>query len=490
MSSEIWSMDAHEQALRIRSRELSPVEVLDAHLDRIDAVNPLLNAVVTFNDEARDQARTAEAAVMASEPLGPLHGVPFTVKDSFDTAGLRTTRGSLLFDAHVPAADATVVARMRGAGAVLLGKTNVPEFVLWAETDNRVFGPTVNPWDPDRTPGGSSGGEAAAIAAGLSPLGIGSDLSGSIRLPAHHCGIVGLKPTHGRVPMTGHWPETLQQYTHVGPLARSVRDVRLALSVIEGPDLHDWYSQHGTPAARRKALEDLRVGWVAGESFGPLDSDVAAAVEAAAQALGGVAASVTPVSVAVLDDTDFDLLTMDLYGAGGASFFDGVIGGRTDMLHEVLRVRLAHSGPGLAEYLAAEETVSRLRAELTTYFRDRDVLICPVVPVPAPLREQPFLRVGDRDMRSRSVLRATIPFDLSGHPAVSVPFGRSSEGLPIGVQVVGRRFADDTVLDVAEWLVQYVGQEVVAEPDVARFTVLEHSSAGRDNSTSSDKQEG
>ena len=165
----------------------------------------------------------------------PLHGVPFTIKDSIDTAGVRTTRGSKLFSDHVPGRDAEVVTRLRAAGGIPLAKTNLPDFALWWETDNLVFGRTVNPWDPDRTSGGSSGGEAAAIAAGLSPLGIGSDLGGSIRLPAHYCGVVGLKATHGRVPLTGHWPDTLLRFMHVGFLARSVRDVALALSLHRRP---------------------------------------------------------------------------------------------------------------------------------------------------------------------------------------------------------------------------------------------------------------
>lgn len=224
MHEEICYADASKLARRIRDHEISPVEVLNAHLERIEAVNPKINAIVTMVDDSAEKARAAEAAVMRGDELGPLHGVPFTIKDCVDTAGVRTTRGSRLFQDYIPDADAPVVTRLKEAGGVFMAKTNMPEFALWGETDNLVFGRTVNPWNPKRTAGGSSGGEAAAIVSGLSPMGIGSDVGGSIRGPAHYCGIVGLKATHGRIPLTGHWPETLLRALHVGPMARTVRD--------------------------------------------------------------------------------------------------------------------------------------------------------------------------------------------------------------------------------------------------------------------------
>src|ERR671925_227613 len=242
MYEDICYLDATELAAQIRAKAISPIEVVQAHLERIDAINPKLNAIVTMIEGAQERAREAEAAVLRGDHLGPLHGVPFTIKDCVDTAGIRTTRGSRLFANHVPTADATVVTRLQAAGGIPLGKTNLPEFALWWETSNHVFGRTVNPWNTERTTGGSSGGEAAAIAAGLSPLGIGSDVGGSIRAPAHYCGIVGLKATHGRIPLTGHWPENLLRFMHVGPMARTVRDVALALTVMTGPDGQDWYA--------------------------------------------------------------------------------------------------------------------------------------------------------------------------------------------------------------------------------------------------------
>ena len=250
MSDELYYADAIELAERIRLREVSPVEVAQAHLDRIDAVNPALNALIAFPDGVMDRAREAEAAVLRGDNWGPLHGVPFTVKDCVDTAGVRTTRGSRLFEDHVPSADATVVQRLKDAGGIFIAKSNMPEFALWWETDNLVYGRTENPWMAGRTPGGSSGGEASAIAAGMSPLGIGSDVGGSIREPANYCGIVGLKATHGRIPLTGHWPEALLRFMHVGPLARSVRDAALGFNLMAGPDGLDHYAYPG-PGSRR-----------------------------------------------------------------------------------------------------------------------------------------------------------------------------------------------------------------------------------------------
>ena len=229
MNEEICYASASALAERIRSRALSPVEVVQAHLDRIDALNPRLNAIVTFAEDAMDRAKEAEGAVMQGEDLGPLHGVPYTLKDCVEVSGMRTTQGSRLFADFISRQDATVYKRLKGAGGILLGKTNLPEFALWWETDNLVFGPTRNPWNPERTPGGSSGGEAAAIVTGLSPLGVGTDLGGSIRQPSSFCGLAGLKPTLGRVAFTGIQPQTLLRATHAGPIARTVQDVALGL---------------------------------------------------------------------------------------------------------------------------------------------------------------------------------------------------------------------------------------------------------------------
>ena len=216
MSSEIIYSDATRLAELIRTRQVSPVEVVQAHLDRIEAVNPKLNAIVTVAGTALEAAKAAEAAVLRGDELGPLHGVPITVKDSIDTAGVLTQRGSPIFKGRIPETDATSVARLKSAGAILLAKTNLPEFSYSTESDNLLTGRSNNPWNLDRTPGGSSGGESAAIAAGMSPLGLGTDLAISVRGPAAHTGIVALKATHGRVPMTGIWPRVPRRFWHAG----------------------------------------------------------------------------------------------------------------------------------------------------------------------------------------------------------------------------------------------------------------------------------
>src|SRR6266436_1963982 len=242
MSNDIIFSDATKLAELVRTKQVSPVEVVQAHLERIAAVNPKINAIVTLADGALKAAKAAEAAVLSGEELGPLHGVPFTVKDSIDAAGVMTQRGSPIFKGRLPDTDATSVARMKKAGGILLAKTNLPEFSYWIESDHLLTGRSNNPWHIERTPGGSSGGESAAIAAGMSPLGLGSDLAISVRGPAAHTGIVGLKATHGRIPMTGIFPRVPRRFWHVGPMARSVRDIALAYSVLAGPDGFDGFS--------------------------------------------------------------------------------------------------------------------------------------------------------------------------------------------------------------------------------------------------------
>jgi len=446
----VWS-DATELARRIRARELSPVEVLRAHRERAEAANPQINAIVTPFGEAEELALEAEAAVLRGDELGPLHGVPVTIKDSFDTAGVRTTRGSLLFAEHVPTEDAVAVARLRAAGAIPLGKTNLPEFALWWETGNLVFGTTRNPWNLDRTAGGSSGGEAAAIAAGLSPLGVGSDLGGSIRLPAHYCGVVGLKPTHGRVPLTGHWPEVILRFMHVGPMARSVRDAALALAVLAGPDGRDWHTVPVPRPAVPDAAEPLppfRVGVLAESAFGAIDAEVAAVVRRAAGALEELGCRVEPDGVSALEENDWNLLTLELYGAEGRAYFGEVVAGRHAELHPFLQRRLSFPLASIEEYVAAEAKVEALRRDLAGFFLRHDILLCPTVPVAAHAHDALEVAIAGNAYPARATMRATIPFDLTGSPALTVPFGWSSEGLPIGVQVVGPHFDEVTVLRV------------------------------------------
>ena len=454
MHEEIAYLDARELAARIRARELSPVEVLAALRERAEAINPSLNALVTPIPDAEERARAAEATVLRGEELGPLHGVPFTIKDSFDTAGVRTTRGSGLFADHVPKRDAVVITRLVEAGGIPLAKTNLPDFALWWETDNLVFGRTRNPWDLERSAGGSSGGEAAATAAGLSPLGIGSDLGGSVRLPAHYCGVVGLKPTHGRVPVTGHWPDTLLRFMHVGFLARSVEDVALALSLTAGADGEDPYAPPvpvPPPLADGRLPAELRVGLLTG-AFGPVEPEVVQIVERAGRALTELGASVESASFPALERHDWNTTTMTLYGGGGGAYLDRIIAGRHAELHPALRTRLAKRVESLGEYAAAEEAVEELRLGAAQFFRAHDVLLCPTVPRVAHAHDADQVEIAGQDYPARTAMRATIPWDISGSPAISVPFAQSAEGLPIGVQLVGRHFDEPTLLAAAHAL--------------------------------------
>ena len=452
MGEDVCYADATLLARRIRARELSPVEVLNAHLDRIETVNPKINAIVTLVDDAVEQAKAAEKSVMRGEALGPLHGVPFTIKDCVDTAGVRTTRGSRLFQDRVPTADATVVARLKKAGGVLMAKTNLAEFAFWWETDNLVFGRTVNPWNFERTAGGSSGGEAAALVSGLSPLGVGSDLGGSIRAPAHHCGVVGLKATHGRVPLTGHWPEVLLRVMHVGPMARSVRDVALGLNIIAGSDSADPYAQP-VPFPDHLNLDaplsELRVGWNTGRAFGPVEREVSETVARAATALAEAGCQVEEVALPGLENRDTQVLSTTVYSAEAAFYLRPIVKGREAELSPNIQRRLALPTPSLDQYLEALKDWEELRRDTATYFSRFHLLLCPCVPVPAHPHDVTELTIAGEMVTARNALRATIPWDLTGSPAISVPFGRSSDGLPIGVQIVGRHFDEASVLRAA-----------------------------------------
>ena len=439
--------DATALAALIGARQLSSREVVQAHLDRVAAVNPQINAVVTLMaDEALRAADAADRAVASGAVLGPLHGVPFSIKDALDTAGVLTQRGSKLFADHIPSADATAVARFKAAGGIPLMKTNLPEFSAWTETDNLVTGRTNNPWNLDRTPGGSSGGESAAIAAGMSPIGIGSDVAISVRGPAAFTGIAALKATQGRVPFTGHYPAVTKRWWHVGAMARTVGDVALGYSILKGPDAVDGYAVHPRGAdagAARIAGRPLRVGWVTDAAFGPVDPEITAAVVSAAGRLAELGHEVEEVELPFLGNPLGALMTL-VYGEIVPSI-KALAAGREDQLHAIGAGIVGFPDPAFADYLAAEAQGEELRSAFAGFFERYDVLLTPVNPMTATPHGAQELVVNGQTVSWMHVMAATSPFNLTGLPALSVPYAFSSEQLPIGIQLVGK-WLDEAML--------------------------------------------
>lgn len=456
MNNELIFQDATALAALIRSKTVSPVEVMKAHLERIDALDSQVNAIVTLAQDALSEAKAAEAAVLAGDQLGPLHGVPFTVKDSIDTAGVMTQRGSPIFRGRTPDTDATSVARMKKAGAILLAKTNLPEFSYWIESDNLLSGRSNNPWDLKRTPGGSSGGESAAIAAGMSPLGLGTDLAISVRGPGAQTGITSMKATHGSVPMTGIWPRAPRRFWHVGPMARSVRDIALAFSQLAGPDGHDAFASSAAPLnvdITKQLARPLRVGWMVGPGYGPVDPQVAATVKSAAQALEALGVMVEHVNIPALEkDFALDVFNRLHVMEMKPAFAQATAGRRDDELYKMAKTMLALPDTSMADYIEAEQAAERIRDGYADYFSRYDALITHVLPIPAHEHGVEMFVIDGKTVDATYLQGATVPLNVTGLPGLSMRFGTSQEGLPINVQIVGAWHAESTILQVAALL--------------------------------------
>lgn len=462
--TELIYESATRLARLIREKEVSPVEVVEAHVRRIEEVNPALNAfVTTVFDRAREEARAAEASLSRGERVGPLHGVPVSIKDTIETAGIRSVAGTKLREFFVPDADAPVVSRLRSAGAIVLGKTNVPECAMDYRSENPVFGRTSNPWDLTRVPGGSSGGEAAAIASGCSAAGVGSDLGGSIRVPSHFCGIVGLKPTPGRVPGSGHFPPSIGPFAigaSLGPMARRVEDLSLCLKVLTGFDPDD-------PASVPLQASDdsrgdvgrVRVIWYGDDGVIPTTRETKEAVERAARALAGrglEAEERKPEGV----ERAFDLWYAWL-GQGGVPGLIAMYEGKEDLMGPLMRGlkrRTESEQPSLADFLSAWFSRDGLRRSLLREMMTHPILLAPVTAMPAfPHDHKGVFKIEEQEVAYLKVFSYSMLFNLLGLPSAVVPCGRSPEGLPIGVQVVGRPFEEETVLAVASALEEALG---------------------------------
>jgi aspartyl-tRNA(Asn)/glutamyl-tRNA(Gln) amidotransferase subunit A len=436
-----------DAAEAIRARRLSPLELADAHLERIALVNPRVNAYVTVTAErARADARRAGDEIARGDHRGPLHGIPIGLKDLVETAGIRTTSGSRVHATHVPVADATIVRKLAQAGTVLLGKLNTHEYAFGVTTNNPHWGPTRNPWDTTRIPGGSSGGSGAAVAARLATAAIGTDTGGSIRIPAALCGVVGLKPTYGRVSKAGIFPMSYL-LDHAGPLARTVEDAAIMLGAIAGYDAADATTVPMPVDDYRARLRDgvrgLRVGVPRSRLFAPLDASVAAAIEEALGTLGRLGATVRDVDVPELPTPAmFDVIVAE----AKAIHADTLAHRKTDLGADLQLYLSAPTGDGVW-MASALETIRGYAAAIRAVLETVDVLALPTCPTGAPAIGADVVDVGGIDMQTFFAMALrTAPFNAAGVPALSVPCGLTPDGLPIGLQIVGRPFDEATVL--------------------------------------------
>ena len=441
---ELTSLTLSEAGQMISRKEISPVELTRAHLERIARLDPAINSFITVTAESALQAaRQAEEAIGRGEYRGPLHGIPLAVKDLYETAGVRTTAGSKFFAETVPEADCVAIRKLKESGAVLLGKLNLHEIALGVTNKNPHFGACHNPWDLARSPGGSSGGSGAALAAHLCLGSLGSDTGGSIRIPSSLCGVVGLKPTYGRVSLRGVIPLSWN-LDHAGPMARRVRDAGILLQAIAGYDPEEAYSVNYPTedylSRLHGGIEGWRVALASDEFFGKADPEVLALVSQAARTFAGLGAQVeeAPFPGGYEAASANGLMTT----SDAAAFHRERMKTRPeDFGADVLQRLRAGAAYTSTEYILARRTQTELRRRFQRFFDDYDVLLTPTTPIPAPPLEGP-----DAVEQARRLTRFTAPFNLTGLPALSLPCGFTQAGLPVGLQIVSRSWAEAQVL--------------------------------------------
>lgn len=446
----LTSMSAVDIAVLIRNREVSCLEVIETHLNHIDDLNPKVNAFCTIlHDKAIAAAKAADAAATGGSPLGPLHGLPVALKDLTPTEGVRTTRGSRLFETLVPDQDAILVTRIKNAGGIIIGKTNTPEFGHKGITDNLVFGPTRNPWDLDRSSGGSSGGSSAAIAAGMVPLAEGSDGAGSIRIPAAICGVFGFKPTYGRVPdvlgpFSSHSP-----FFHNGPITRTVADAALLYRVMAGAHGVGPFSvtnHEDALATLQDGIRGLRVAYSADLGYFEVSPDVDRACSSAAEVFAGLGCLVDEIDLGL--ERDIERHFMVLWCGKLATMYSGLASEELNLLEPKVQELIAEGEKlSAVDYGRANLAREKVWNSLAQVYEDYDLIICPTTAVAA----FPSAQGAPRVINGKAVdpligWFLTYPFNLTGHPAASIPCGISDDGLPVGLQIIGRRLEDALVL--------------------------------------------
>jgi len=443
--NDLANLSLREAAELVRTKKVSPVELTKACLARIEVLNPALNCFITITaDSALEQARGAEADVMKGKWRGPLHGVPIALKDLFDTAGVKTTAGSGVFKDRIPTEDAEVVRRLKNAGAVLLGKTNMQEFAFGGSSLVSYFGAVHNPWEQNHIAGGSSGGSAAAVAAGLCYGALGSDTAGSVRLPASHCGIVGLKPTYALVSIRGVIPLSWS-LDHVGPMARTVADTAALLQAIAGYDAQDITSEEmkipDYSQALRANVSSLRIGMPRDFFFADLDPEVDAAMKDALTVLGKLTAGIRDVPLAA---STMESLR-DVVRAAEAYTYHQEYVAKTPERYQPLILKRIQAGANVTTpaYIRGRMELARVRRTAGKTFKSADVLVTSTLPIPPPAMSDPH---ADDILPT---VRNTSPFNVNGLPAISLPCGFTKEGLPIGLQIVGPHGGDSVVFQLA-----------------------------------------